>query len=212
MQGKSNVKAEVLARIIRIDIAKIRHYLKDLRAVKSVFDEPVSTVKARIMASSNSGPALEEFLAWFRHFAAIKDLPLDPELGSLVECVKWAQKARVFYLDLLRAAFSTKTHSLPRWIYIIFKLGRYGIASKALVQLAFEFPALFNPVIVEPVVAPLRTPFTFPEGEIPLTCVLRRVVGPSYSGIPPTYCQDLEYIECRELFSRNLLPKSNCAR
>lgn len=168
---KSNVEAEVLARIIRIDIAKIRHYLKDLRAVKSVFDEPVSTVKARIMASSNSGPALEEFLAWFRHFAAIKDLPLDPELGSLAECVKWAQKARAFYLDLLRAAFSTKPHSLPRWIYIIFKLGRYGIASKALVQLAFEFPALFNPVIVEPVVAPLWTPFTFPEGEIPLTCV-----------------------------------------
>ena len=58
---KVNVEAGFLARIIRIDIAKIRLYLKDLRAVKSVFDEPVSTVKARIMAFSNSGPALEEF-------------------------------------------------------------------------------------------------------------------------------------------------------
>ena len=48
-------RSKFLLEFIRIDIAKIRQYQKDLRAVKSVFDEPVSTVKARIMASSNSG-------------------------------------------------------------------------------------------------------------------------------------------------------------
>ena len=33
-------------------------------------------------------------------------------------------------------------------------------------------------MVVEPIIAPSRTPFTIPEDEVPLTCVLRRVVGP----------------------------------
>ena len=52
------MEAEILIKIIRLDIAKIRYYIKDLRAAKGVFDEPVSAVKARIMASSNSAPAI----------------------------------------------------------------------------------------------------------------------------------------------------------
>ena len=51
-------RPEVLARIIRIDIAKIRHYRKGSPRCQSVLDEAVSTVKAPVMASSNSGSAL----------------------------------------------------------------------------------------------------------------------------------------------------------
>lgn len=171
------METEILVKIIRLDIAKIRYYMKDLHAAKGVFDEPVSAVEARIMASSNSALALREFLEWFGHMSGIRDLPPEPEPDVLMGYVKWAQKARAYYLDFLQAAFSAKFHPLPRWICTIFKLGRYGIASKALVQLAFEFPALLNPMIVEPVMAPSRTPFTISEGEVPLTCVLRRVVG-----------------------------------
>ena len=172
------MEAEILIKIIRLDIAKIRYYIKDLRAAKGVFDEPVSAVKARIMASSNSAPAIQEFLEWFGHISAIKNLPLDLQLENLIEYIIWAQKARAYYLNYLQAAFSAKFHPLPRWVGTIFKLGRYGIASKALVQLAFEFPTLFNPIVVEPVVAPSRTPFAISEGKVPLICVLRRVMGP----------------------------------
>ncbi|KAL2356355.1 hypothetical protein BJ546DRAFT_838930, partial [Cryomyces antarcticus] len=77
----------------------------------------------------------------------------------------------------LKAAFSTKTQQLPRWIHMIFKLLRYSVASRALVQLASEFPALFNPMIVEPVTAPPNTRSIISENEMPLTCVLKRVVG-----------------------------------
>lgn len=152
--------------------------MKDLRAAKGVFDESVSTVKARIMASSHSASALPDFLEWFGHIFAIKDLPLDPEPQILTGYVEWAQKARGYYLDFLQAAFSAKLRPLPGWIRIILKLGRYGIASKALVQFASEFPALLNSMTVKPVIAPSRTPFTIPEDEVPLTSVLRRVVGP----------------------------------
>jgi hypothetical protein len=172
------VEAEILARIVRLDIAKIRYYIKDLRAVKDVFEEPVSAVESRIIKDSNSAPGLQHFLEWFGHICAIKDLPLDPEPEVLLRYVEWAQKARGCYIDFLRVAFSTKFQPLPRWIGTIFKLGRYSIASKALVQLASEIPALLNPMVVEPVIAPSRTPFTIPEDEVPLTCVLRRVVGP----------------------------------
>ena len=99
--------------------------------------------------------------------------------------MEWAQKARACYIDFLRAAFSTKFQPLPRWIGTIFKLGRYSIASKALVQLASELPALLNPMVIEPVIAPSRTPFTIPDDEVPLTSVLRRVVGPRTEGYIP---------------------------
>ncbi len=183
------MEAEILVKIVRLDIAKIRYYLKDLRAAKGAFDEPISSVEARIMASSKSAPALRQFLEWFGHISAIKDLPLDPEPEVLIGYIQWAQSARAYHLDLLQAAFSAKSQPLPRWIGTIFKLGRYGIASKALVQLAFEFPALLNPMIVEPVVAPSRTPFTIPEDELPLTCVLRRVVGPRTPDYLPRLAQ-----------------------
>ena len=171
------MEAEILIRIVKLDIAKIRNYVKDLRAAKNVFEEPVSAVGSRITKVSNSPPGLQPFLEWFGHIHAIKDLPPDPEPEVLLRYVKWAQKARGCYIDCLRAAFSTKFQPLPRWIGIIFKLGRYSIASKALVQLASEIPALLNPMVVEPVIAPSRTLFTIPEDEVPLTCVLRRVVG-----------------------------------
>ena len=54
-------------------------------------------------------------------------------------------------------------------------MGRYGVASRALVQLAVEFPALFNPMMVELLEAPAETLVTVPETEMPLTCVLWRV-------------------------------------
>ena len=129
------------------------------------------------MKDSNSAPALQQFLEWFEYIRAIRDLPQDSDPYILLRYVEWAQKARGHYLGFLRAAFSTKFQPLPRWIGTILKLGRYSIASKALVRLASEYPDLLNPMIVEPVIAPSRKPFTIPENELPLTCVLRRVIG-----------------------------------
>jgi hypothetical protein len=48
---------------------------------------------------------------------------------------------------------------MPHWLSAILKLGRYGIALKALIRLAFECPALFNPIVVEAIPAPAATQF-----------------------------------------------------
>lgn len=177
----STAETEILLKIITLDIAKIRHYLKDIRATKDILEEPVSAIELRLRESSMSifhadPSALQRFLKWFKQVFEIRDLPLDPEPAVLIRYIRWAQEAKQHYLEFLKGAFSTNTQQLPRWARKVLKLGRYGIACKVLVKLASEIPALFNPMIVKPVPAPVSTRFTFPEQELPLTCVLRRVV------------------------------------
>lgn len=122
-------------------------------------------------------PTLSKFLKWYGYIFSIKDLASDPNSKILVRHIRWAQDAKRHHVEFLKAAFSTTAQTLPRWVYTIFKLGRYGIASKALIQFASEFPSLFNPLTVETVIAPLKTRFAVQEDKIPLTCVLRREVG-----------------------------------
>jgi len=172
---------EILIRILRLDMVKIRHYFKDLCTTKGIFEQSISAVQLRVMQSSMStshtiSPALQQFLDWYGQIFSIKDLASDPESEILVRHIRWAQDAKRHHIEFLKAAFSTAAQPLPRWIYIVFKLGRYGIASKALVQLVSEFPSLFNPMTVETVMAPPKTRFAV-QDEVPLTCVLRRVVG-----------------------------------
>jgi hypothetical protein len=98
----------MLIRIVRLVIAKIRNYIKDLCAAQNMFEEPVSAVESRITKVSNSAPGLQPFPERFWHIRAIKDLPPKPEPIILIHYVKWAQKARGCYVDSLRAAFSSK--------------------------------------------------------------------------------------------------------
>ena len=153
--------------------------MKDLRATIGNFKEDLSAVELRVTKSSSDIPhlSLQEFLRWFKDIFEIREPESDLTPEVLIRHIRWAQGAKRHYLDFLKAAFSTQTEPLPRWVYIIFKLGRYGIASKAFVQLASEFPALFNPMVVEAVTASVKTPFAVPQDELPLTYVLRRVVG-----------------------------------
>ena len=92
----------------------------------------------------------------------------------MLECIRWAQKAKHLYRNLLIAAFSRGDQPVPRWVQIILKLGRYGVAAKALVRIAIELPALFNPIFIEPVPAPPKAKFPIRD-EMPLTCALRRI-------------------------------------
>ena len=173
---------EILIRIIRLDMVKIRHYLKDLCTTKCIFEQSISAVQLRVMQSSTTtvptdSPALQKLLEWYEYVFSIKDLASDPDPKILFRHIQWAQDAKRYHVEFLKAAFSTPAQTLPRWIYTIFKLGRYGIASKALVQFAVEVPSLFNPLVVETVTAPIKTRFAVQKDKMPLTCVLRRVIG-----------------------------------
>lgn len=178
------METEILRRIITLNIAKIRYYLKEIRASKDFLEAPVLILENCVKESLQSMPyfdasAVRQFLEWLAQVFSIRNLPLEPEPKDLIPCIRWAQEAKKHYLKFLKAAFSTQTKQLPRWICTVFKLGRYGIACRVMVQLALEFPALFNPMTVQSVVAPALTNFTLNRQELPLTCVLRGVAASS---------------------------------
>ena len=91
-----------------------------------------------------------QFLRWLTQLSGLKDLPLDSNPDALIHHIRWSQEARL-YLEFLKTDLQ-QTQETPRWISSILKLGRYSIASKSLVRLAAEFPALFNPMTVESIV------------------------------------------------------------
>lgn len=122
-------------------------------------------------------PRSVNFLEWIAHVFKIRDLPPDIAPESLLSHIRWALEARRTYLDCLKAVFCAGGLALPRWVYTILKLGRYAVASMALLQLASEFPSLFNPMLVEPATAPQKVEFMISKKEMPLTSVLRRLVS-----------------------------------
>ncbi|KAH0829622.1 hypothetical protein FOPE_10283 [Fonsecaea pedrosoi] len=168
----SDIEQEVLTRITSLDAVRIRSYLKDIRSVGNDVKD--------IVESFNAAPASLEidhalsFPRWIAHVFTIRDLPSESTPEDLVRHVQWAVEARRTYLTCLRALFPTE---LPRWVYAVLKLGRYAIASTFLLAFASEFPTLFNPMLVEPTIAPPRITFECVGEEMPLTSVLRRLAN-----------------------------------
>ena len=170
-------ETEVLSKIIQLDLAKIQKYVRNLQKARGAFEETIPSLESRLREAPTDriSRSIPPFLEWFGQIYAIRSLSSEPDPSILLKCIKWAQKAKSQHRDLLILAFSKGDQLLPRWAQIVFKLGRYGIAAKALVRTACEIPALFNPILVEPVVAPPLAQFIIRDEETPLSCVLRRL-------------------------------------
>lgn len=165
-------ESEILARITRLDVVKIGAYLKKIRSIGDGVKDFVE--------SFTSAPAFLQFdhavsfPGWISCIFTIRDLPPEPALEDLVDLVRWALEARRIYLACLQALFPGK---MPSWVYAIFKLGRYAVASMVLLHSATGLPALFNPMLVEPVIAPPKIRFISSKEEKPLSSVLRRLAN-----------------------------------
>lgn len=175
--GSPSTETEVLAKIIQLDIAKIRKYVRSLQKSRGLFEESIASLELRLVDAlpDHALPAIQQFIKWFEEILLIQGLPSEPSLSVLLGYIRWAQKAKNLYRDLLTLAFSKGGQSLPRWLHIIHKLGRYSIAARALVETASSLPALFNPICVKPIAAPPIAQFTIRDKEMPLSCVLRRI-------------------------------------
>ena len=161
-----------MARIISLDIARMRAYLKD---VSSIGDDVRDTIERHSLTEAfPSTDHVTSFPEWIEHAFAIRDLSSEPLPAKFVDYTLWALEARRTYLLCLRALFPD---ALPRWVRATIKLGRYAIASLAFVQFASEFPGLFNPMLVESVNAPDKVQFACLRDEMPLSSVLRRSAG-----------------------------------
>lgn len=177
---KRDRESELLAKIVHLDSARITYYLKVIYGATRITEQTIFGLKSKMadcLCCPSDDKALTAFLEWLKRLSIVQAMPLDSEPNSLIALVRWALQAKQTYISFLRLAFFPGGKRPPAWIYAIFKLGRYAIAAKALIQLALEFPGLFNPMIVEPVSAPPKRRFKCPEVGAPLTSVLRRIVG-----------------------------------
>lgn len=124
-------------RITSLDVVRIRTYLKDILCIDDDvrgIDEDYSSAPAFLQIDHAAS-----FPEWITHVFTIRGLPSEPTAETLVDHVWWALEARRTYLACLKALFPI---TLPRWVYAIFKLGRYAAASMALLHLASEFPTI----------------------------------------------------------------------
>jgi hypothetical protein len=173
----SKGELDVLFKIIQLDIQKIQEYVKGLRNTNGLFEEIIPELESRLLDASPDyvSSSVQHSLDWFKTIFLIRELPETPGPDILLRFIRWAQDAKKEHLGFLKLAFSNKDQSLPRWVGIILKLGRYGVAARALVQTASEFPSSFNPMVVESISAPAKVQVRIGESETPLTSVLRRM-------------------------------------
>ncbi|KAK0103055.1 hypothetical protein ONS96_005666 [Cadophora gregata f. sp. sojae] len=173
----SELERAVLLKIIQLDIVKIRDYMKRLKTSHNFFDVQILEVQSRLVdiASEATSPSIQNFLDWFEQLFSIRNLPNELTPTVLLGYIVWAQKAKRAYYKYLSLAFAGPNGCLPRWVKVLFKLGRYGIAAKAFVQTSINFPALFDSMIVEAVSAPPRVYYALQDDKKPLDRVLRRV-------------------------------------
>jgi hypothetical protein len=88
-------------------------------------------------SSAISEARIEKFAKWLTDISGLGRLDPNTPPEALAPYIRWAQEARRDFSDILQTAFATtRTGTLPHWASIIFTLGRYGVASRALVQLA----------------------------------------------------------------------------
>ena len=179
--GPLTGEADILRKIVTLDIVMVRHYLMKISSAKQLSQITLRTVEARLQeswVSTKSTVTLTQrmqFLKWLEQLFAVKNAQIDLEPDALMYNVRWAQEAKR-YLEFMRYAFPQIDHDRPQWMSSISELSRYSLAAKALVGLAVEFPALFNPMTVKTVVACSAFPFTASQGS-PLRRVLRRIIG-----------------------------------
>jgi len=182
--------------------------LKVFHTVKGVFIQSISAAEDYITGClSYFAPSrIQQFLEWFRNISAIRSLPQDVEPAVLVDHILWAQKARRYFLDSLSAAFSTKDGALPRWVLTILKLGRYSVAARALVQLAIEFPAMYDGRAIS---CTCENPSRCAGDRRASDMCPAKSRGKQSRGAQTSTCSRLEYDGCRSSISSNVLPKSS---
>ncbi|KMU81612.1 hypothetical protein CISG_09225 [Coccidioides immitis RMSCC 3703] len=170
-------EADILSKIVHLDISRLREYVNYIRSHQTVLPHSRLKIQEQVLKiiPDLSQSAMEAFLEWLGSMLQMDGLEATPETEIIIRYLKLAQNARHNYLEPLKALFSMEGFHWQKWSSSVFKLGRYGVASKALSQLAAEAPHLFNPMTVHAVTAPGKIPVQ--RQQVSLSRTLRRIAG-----------------------------------
>ncbi|KAL0766420.1 hypothetical protein CaCOL14_010865 [Colletotrichum acutatum] len=168
-------RMSVLLKMISLDKAKIWHYLMELRKHRSDILRAEQFLPQ--LSSIFEVNEHERFTSWMGNLISITTLATAAPPSDILHYILWAEKAKWELSTYIEALFSAQGTGLPSWIYSVYKLGRYGVASIALCRLPTEFRALFCPMRIETIKPIPRLEFLITEEERPLRDTLRRVAG-----------------------------------
>ncbi|KAH7020473.1 hypothetical protein EDB80DRAFT_561576 [Ilyonectria destructans] len=168
-------ESEILYKIVDLTEDKIRSLLARLRKAKVQDD-----VENAIRDLDEDKYSLEEtegtnFKNWIRNLPVLMALEPGTELSILIPHVKWASQAKWVYSEHIEALFCPNGEELPHWITLVYKLGRYFVAAKAMLKLATAHRTIFGQIHVEAVPAPEQQSFSLNEKNALMT-VLKRLL------------------------------------
>ncbi|KAF3801494.1 hypothetical protein GCG54_00014708 [Colletotrichum gloeosporioides] len=170
-----DVETKILLKVINLTQDKIWSLLEQLS------DEDVRAAVERSISEMDeddleSGDAEEiGFRQWVLKLRLLTTLDPKSDPSQLIMHIKWASKARWTYSEQLESFFGTEKEELPEWLQHIYKLGRYYVATKAMLKLASKQPDVFTSIHVEPVEAPEQVKFTLGNQRDPLLTVLKKI-------------------------------------
>jgi hypothetical protein len=166
-------EAEILLKVIDLTHDKIMLLLDKIMApdVRATIAEAVYTIDS----SPDDDSEEASFRDWVSRLPALLSLRSNATLDQLAPHVKWASQARWRYADQLEALLCPGGEDLPLWVNYIYKIGRYLVATKAMLKLATKHPDFFTSIRVEAVDAPERRAFSLGNDKTALQNTLSRL-------------------------------------
>lgn len=153
--------------------------------MQKIQKNPQEVQRLVIWISENPGylTALSElrgastFLQWVERLPLVSQEDSSSSLDLLLEHVRWAGGAKWVYSRFIEATFKAQGSPIAPWVVNVYKLGRYAVASKVLLNFAIQNRSLFRPMLVEAVTAPSKQRPTITHHEKHLEATLRRSIG-----------------------------------
>lgn len=166
-----------MLKIIDLNTDKISFIIEKLhnQSVRNIITNKVGNIEQIDFTIDEAGA--EAFKLWVVNLPILATLEPKSEPKLLLPHIEWAAKAKWVYSQYLEAMFCPDGGELPLWVNNIYKLGRYAVAAKAMLQLAVKEPSLFTPLHIAAIDAPKQEAFSLGPESAPLLTVIRRLTG-----------------------------------
>ncbi|KAL6408495.1 hypothetical protein AUP68_08352 [Ilyonectria robusta] len=173
----ANKEPEILQKIIILNRDKIQCLLERLQTpeIRDTIREKITETKLRDLSINAAGAG--EFVHWIENLPLLAASNLDINPESLIFHLTWASEAKWVYSRHLEEVFCNEGDDLPPWITIIYKLGKFAVAAKNMLQMAIKQPEVFSSIHIEVIEAPQQQPFSLKDEQLPLLGVVRRLTG-----------------------------------
>lgn len=183
IESKASEKEPViLAQIINLCSDKISGLLEKL-AIPKVHEQVVDAIESLDADDSPLDDAEHaSFLMWVRNLVPLTIPSPTSSVEALSAHIKWASKARWRYSEQLEELFP-QGDDFPLRFSDIYRLGRYYVATKCMLQVVVKQPQIFESIYVQAVEAPPQQRFSIMNDRTALMQVLKKLTDVDHQGL-----------------------------